>query len=259
MNYNVPRHIGSSLLSLIENIGTITRFFIVGVLAIFKRPFYGKIFFAQCVNIGYYSLPVVGMTTLFAGMVLALQSYAGMNPNLASATIPNLIVLAITRELAPVLVGLMVAGRIGASIAAEIGTMRVTEQIDALQTLSTDPYKYLIAPRILAGIITLPILVLIGDVIGILGGYIVGVYKLGINPATYLINTFEAINVIGIVSGLTKASVFGLITTIMGCYQGFNSIGGAQGVGKATTNAVVWSSILILIANYIITEMFVGV
>ncbi|MGB1361005.1 MAG: MlaE family ABC transporter permease [Alphaproteobacteria bacterium] len=256
---NVLKYIGASLINFFAVIGNVVRFTINGIIAIFTPPFYFKIFINQCINIGYYSLPVVGMTTLFAGMVLALQSYAGINPNLASATIPNLIVLAITRELAPVLAGLMVAGRIGASIAAEVGTMRVTEQIDALQTLSTDPTKYLIAPRILAGIITLPILVFIGDIIGILGGYIVGVYKLGLNPSVYLHNTVSAINFTGIISGLTKASVFGLITTVMGSYQGYNSSGGAQGVGKATTNAVVWSSILILIANYIITEIFVGV
>lgn len=256
---NIAQNIGSLITNSVEVIGKIIRFSLISITGILSRPFYTNIFINQCINIGFFSLPVVGMTTLFAGMVLALQSYAGINPNLASTTIPNLIVLAITRELAPVLGGLMVAGRIGASIAAEIGTMRVTEQIEALETLSTDPIKYLVIPRILAGIITLPILVLIGDIIGILGGYIVSISKLGLNPASYLNNTIEALSLIGVISGLTKASVFGFITTIMGCYQGYNSSGGAEGVGKATTNAVVWSSIMILIANYIITEMFVGV
>ena len=256
---NFFRLTGHSILNALETIGDIVMFTISGVSHIFRAPFHTRIFVNQCLDIGYYSLPVVGMTTLFAGMVLALQSYAGINPALAESTIPSLVMLAITRELAPVLAGLMVAGRIGASIAAEIGTMRVTEQIDALETLSTNPYKYLVSPRILAGLLTLPILVLVGDVIGIMGGYLVSVYKMGLNPSVYITNSLNALNTMGVVSGLTKAAAFGFITTVMGCYQGFNSTGGAQGVGKATTNAVVWSSILILITNYIITEMFVGV
>ena len=256
---NIFRLTGRSILNALETTGDIVMFIIAGVSHIFRAPFHTKIFINQCLDIGFYSLPVVGMTTLFAGMVLALQAYAGINPALAEATIPSLVMLAITRELAPVLGGLMVAGRIGASIAAEIGTMRVTEQIDALETLSTNPYKYLVSPRILAGLLTLPILVLIGDIIGIMGGYLVSVHKLGLNPSVYIANSLDALNTKGVISGLTKAATFGFITTVMGCYQGFNSTGGAQGVGKATTNAVVWSSILILIANYIITEMFVGV
>ena len=256
---NIFRLTGHSVLNVLEKTGDIVMFMITGVSNIFRAPFHTRIFVNQCLDIGYYSLPVVGMTTLFAGMVLALQAYAGINPALAEATIPSLVMLAITRELAPVLGGLMVAGRIGASIAAEIGTMRVTEQIDALETLSTNPYKYLVSPRILAGLLTLPILVFIGDIIGIMGGYLVSVHKLGLNPSVYITNSLDALNTMGVVSGLTKAAAFGFITTVMGCYQGFNSTGGAQGVGKATTNAVVWSSILILIANYLITEMFVGV
>jgi len=149
-----------------------------------------------------------------------------------------------------------VAGRIGASMAAELGTMRVTEQIDALSTLSTNPMKYLIVPRVLAGILMLPILVLIGDIIGICGGYLIGIYKLEFNATTYLVNTWTYLKTMDIVSGLTKAAVFGFIITILGCYNGFNSKGGAQGVGTATTNAVVSSSILILIFNYILTELF---
>ena len=150
----------------------------------------------------------------------------------------------------------MVAGRIGAAMAAEIGTMRVTEQIDALVTLSTNPFKYLVAPRLWAGLLVLPILVLIGDIIGIFGGYVVGVYKLGFNPANYITATFQDLQYIGIISGLVKAAVFGFIISMMGCYHGYKSKGGAQGVGNATTNAVVSSSILILIFNYLITEMF---
>jgi phospholipid/cholesterol/gamma-HCH transport system permease protein len=166
------------------------------------------------------------------------------------------VVLSMTRELGPVLAGLMVAGRVGAAIAAELGTMRVTEQIDALTTLSTNPFKYLIAPRLLAATITLPLLVGVADVIGILGGYIISVYKLNFNAAAYLHNTVQYLEFMDVFSGLVKAAVFGFIIAMMGCYQGFRSRGGAEGVGTATTNAVVTASILILFANYIVTELF---
>jgi len=188
--------------------------------------------------------------------VLALQSYTGFARFSAEGAVATVVVLSITRELGPVLAGLMVAGRIGASMAAEIGTMRVTEQIDALTTLSTNPYKYLVAPRILAGIISLPFLVLIGDIIGVFGGYIVGVYKLGFNAGTYLQRTIEFLEPIDVISGLVKAAVFGFLVALMGCYHGYRSGRGAQGVGAATTNAVVSASILILVANYGITTLF---
>jgi phospholipid/cholesterol/gamma-HCH transport system permease protein len=149
-----------------------------------------------------------------------------------------------------------VAGRVGAAMAAEIGTMRVTEQIDALTTLSTNPFKYLVAPRLIAGVLTLPVLVLVADIIGVLGGYLVGAYKLDFNNAAYLRNTLDFVQTQDVVSGLVKAAVFGFLITLMGCYHGYYSKGGAQGVGKATTNAVVSASILILTFNYFITEAF---
>jgi phospholipid/cholesterol/gamma-HCH transport system permease protein len=189
-------------------------------------------------------------------MVLALQSYTGFARFSAESAVPNVVVVSITRELGPVLAALMVAGRVGAAMAAEIGTMRVTEQIDALDTLATNPFKYLIAPRLIAGLTMMPLLVLIADVIGVFGGYVVSVYKLGFNPYVYLKNTVDFMEVLDVVSGLVKASVFGFIITLMGCYHGYNSRGGAEGVGAATTNAVVSASILILSFNYLITEMF---
>lgn len=219
-------------------------------------PWYPRLILRQVVDIGYYSLPVVGMTALFTGMVLALQSYTGFTRFNAEGAIAAVVALSVTRELAPVLAGLMVAGRIGAAIAAEIGTMRVTEQIDALMTLSVSPYKYLIVPRVLAGTLMLPVLVLVGDVIGIFGGYVVSVYNLDFSPGSYLTQTWDILETMDIVSGLIKAAVFGLIVTMMGCYHGFNSGRGAQGVGAATTYAVVSSSILILIFNYILTQVF---
>jgi phospholipid/cholesterol/gamma-HCH transport system permease protein len=199
---------------------------------------------------------VVGLTAIFTGMVLALQSYTGFARFSAESAIPNVVIVSITRELGPVLAGLMVAGRVGAAMAAEIGTMRVTEQIDALNTLATNPFKYLVAPRLIAGFTMLPLLVLVADIIGVFGGYVVSIHKLGFNPATYLTNTLDFMETQDVVSGLVKASAFGFLITLMGCYHGYNSRGGAQGVGLATTNAVVTASILILCFNYFITELF---
>jgi phospholipid/cholesterol/gamma-HCH transport system permease protein len=208
------------------------------------------------IEIGYYSLPVVGLTAMFTGMVLALQSYTGFARFSAESAIPNVVVVSITRELGPVLAGLMVAGRIAAAMAAEIGTMRVTEQIDALDTLATNPYKYLVGPRLIAGTAMLPLLVLVADAIGVFGGYVVSIFKLGFNPSAYIKNTVDFMETMDVVSGLVKAAVFGFLITLMGCYHGYNSKGGAQGVGAATTNAVVSASILIFCSNYFITELF---
>ncbi len=247
--------IGAALLRFFEKIGMLVLFIGRSVWHIFAPPYFAGQFGRQLVSIGFYSLPVVGLTALFTGMVLALQSYTGFSRFNAESAIAGVVVLSVTRELAPVLAGLMVAGRVGAAIAAEIGTMRVTEQIDALTTLSVNPFKYLIAPRVLAGTLTLPILVLLGDIIGVLGGYVVAIYNLGFSPGSYLSQTWDILEPMDVISGLVKAGVFGFIVTIMGCYHGFHSERGAQGVGAATTNAVVSSSILILIFNYIITQV----
>jgi phospholipid/cholesterol/gamma-HCH transport system permease protein len=189
-------------------------------------------------------------------MVLALQTYTGFSRFAAENAVATVVVLSMTRELGPVIAGLMVAGRIGAAIAAEIGTMRVTDQIDALTTLSTNPYKYLVAPRLIAGLVTLPLLVLVADIIGVFGGFLVGTYKLDFNGANYLARTIEYLQTMDVVSGLVKAAVFGFLVALMGCYHGYHSRGGAQGVGAATTYAVVSASILILVFNYVITEAF---
>ncbi len=248
--------IGSVFLNFLTSTGRLALFTGLSVSHIVRPPFYPRLLLRQIIDIGYYSLPVVGLTAVFTGMVLALQSYSGFARFNAESAIATVVVLSITRELAPVLAGLMVAGRIGAAMAAEIGTMRVTEQIDALSTLSTNPYKYLVAPRLLAGFIMLPFCVLVADIIGVFGGYLISVHKLGFNPAVYLKNTWQFLEVIDVVSGLVKAGVFGFLIALMGCYHGYHSRGGAQGVGSATTNAVVSASILILASNYLITEAF---
>lgn len=248
--------IGRSLLDLLDLIGRLILFTAQVLQAIFSPPLYVGHVFRQFINIGFYSLAVVGMTALFSGMVLALQSYTGFSRFNAEGAVANVVVLSITRELAPVLAGLMVAGRIGASIAAEIGTMRVTEQIDALTTLSVNPVKYLVVPRVVAGMIMMPVLVFIADIIGVMGGYMVGVHVLGFSAANYINQTIDFLEPIDLISGLVKAGVFGFIVTLLGCYNGYNSGRGAQGVGAATTNAVVSASILILIFNYFLTQAF---
>jgi phospholipid/cholesterol/gamma-HCH transport system permease protein len=248
--------IGRTTIGFMEAIGAITLFTITGVSHSLRPPWFGQAIVRQMIEIGYFSLPVVGLTALFTGMVLALQSYTGFARFSAEGAVANVVVLSVTRELGPVIAGLMVAGRIGASMAAEIGTMRVTEQIDALSTLSTNPFKYLVAPRLIAGITMLPLLVIVADVIGVFGGYLVAVYKLGFNAQVYLKRTFDYLEFEDVFSGLVKAAVFGFLVSLMGCYHGYNSKGGAQGVGRATTDAVVASSILILVFDYAITEMF---
>jgi len=255
---NVPlvTVLGRMTLSFLALTGAVTAFAARSLLHCFEPPIYRRQILRQMLEIGYYSLPVVGLTAIFTGMVLALQSYTGFARFSAESAIPSVVVVSISRELGPVLAGLMVAGRVGAAMAAELGTMRVTEQIDALTTLSTEPFKYLIAPRIIAAVVTMPLLVLVADAIGILGGYLVGVYKLDFNEQSYLRNTVEFVEFMDVVSGLVKASVFGFLIALMGCYHGYHSRGGAQGVGAATTNAVVSASILILTSNYLITELF---
>jgi phospholipid/cholesterol/gamma-HCH transport system permease protein len=248
--------VGRAVIALCRAAGALALFGLEGLSHLFRPPFYWRLFGRSLLEIGYYSLPVVALTAVFTGMVLALQSYTGFSRFSAQGAVANLVVLSVTRELGPVLAGLMVAGRVGAATAAELGTMRVTDQIDALSTLSTHPMKYLVAPRLLAGAIALPLLVVVADILGVMGGFIVSTLKLGFNVSTYLTNTVNFVEVNDVVSGLVKASVFGLIIALMGCYQGYNSKGGAQGVGSATTMAVVSASILILAFDYVLTEMF---
>jgi phospholipid/cholesterol/gamma-HCH transport system permease protein len=250
--------IGAVFLAFLAATGRLVLFAALALATLFTPPFYIRAILREMVNIGYFSLPVVGLTAIFTGMVLALQSYTGFSRFAAEGAVATVVVLSVTRELGPVISGLMVAGRVGAAMAAEIGTMRVTDQIDALTTLSADPLRYLVLPRLLAGVITLPMLVVVADIIGVFGGYLIGVYKLDFNPQAYLIGTREHLETSDVVSGLVKAAVFGFIVTLMGCYHGYHSRGGAQGVGRATTHAVVSASILILVVDYLITAAFFG-
>jgi phospholipid/cholesterol/gamma-HCH transport system permease protein len=247
---------GGVFLGFLASVGRIVNFTSLAIFYSLRPPFYPRLIVRQMINIGYYSLPVVGLTAIFTGMVLALQSYTGFARFQAEGAIATVVVLSMTRELGPVLAALMVAGRMGASMAAEIGTMRVTEQIDALTTLSTNPYKYLVMPRLLAGLLMLPCLVAVADIIGVFGGFLISVNKLNFNAAGYLHQTFTFLEAKDVLSGLAKAAVFGFVISLLGCYHGYHSKGGAQGVGAATTNAVVSASAMILVFNYLLTEVF---
>lgn len=248
--------LGRSVLDLLAGLGRVAMFAgaVVGHLA--RPPFYWREIGQQLIAIGWLSLPVVGLTALFTGGALALQIYSGGARFNAESVVPSIVAIGMVRELGPVLGGLMVAARVASSIAAELGTMKVTEQIDALVTLSTNPLKYLALPRVLAATLAVPVLVGVGDVVGIMGGWIVGVNRLDFNSATYLANTVDFLEVWDVTSGILKGAAFGFIVALMGCYYGMNSGRGAQGVGRATKSAVVAASVLILAANYVLTEVF---
>lgn len=248
--------LGAAVLGMLAAVGRIAIFAAETLSHLMRPPFYPREFGAALINIGYFSLPVVGLTTIFTGGALALQIFAGGARFSAEAVVPQIVAIGMVRELGPVLVGLMIAARVTSSIAAEIATMKVTEQIDALVTLSTHPMKYLTVPRVLAATLVMPVLVAVGDTIGIFGGYLVGTGRLGFNPATYMTNTIDFLEWLDIVSSLTKGAVFGFLAALMGCYYGMTSGRGAQGVGRATKSAVVAASVLILAANFLLTELF---
>jgi phospholipid/cholesterol/gamma-HCH transport system permease protein len=239
----------------VAEVGRFSIFIFKSLRSAFGGRWYPKNLLEQFLEIGFFSIPVVAMTAIFTGGVMALQSYSGSSELSVETTVPALVVLAITRELAPILVGLMVAGRVSSSIAARLGTMRVTDQIDALYTLSTCPFRYLILPRIIASTVSMPFLVLIADVIGIFGGAMASVISLRFDLVNYLNNTINFLKFKDVYSGLVKSTVFGFIIAVFGCYSGYNSKGGAEGVGKATINAVIGASTLILISNYIMTNL----
>jgi phospholipid/cholesterol/gamma-HCH transport system permease protein len=253
---DLPGALGRTILTFLGAIGSVVLFGLSGLSHIVRPPFYGRLFWRSFVDFAYFSLPVVAMTAIFSGMVIALQSYTGFARYGATSAVANIVLISVVRELAPVLAGLMVAGRVGAAMAAELGTMRVTDQIDALRTLSTNPLKYLIAPRLLAGLLALPLLVLVADILGVMGGFIVATAKLGFSAHAYLTNSINFLQWNDVSLSLVKGAVFGLIVSLMGCYHGFTSRGGAQGVGAATTSAVVSASILILAFDYALTELF---
>jgi phospholipid/cholesterol/gamma-HCH transport system permease protein len=248
--------IGRVVLRVFEEIG---RFFsMLGRVAIWavRPPYDLPELLRQMVRVGYDSIPVVLVTTLFTGMVLALQTFNGFARFHAENLVGSVVALSLTRELAPVLTALMVTGRVGSAMAAELGTMRVTEQIDALTALGTEPVQYLMVPRVTASLLMMPLLVVMGDAVGIYGGYLVAVQLLGANPVAYLDNSFQYLHVgDDIVSGVIKAAVFGLIFSLIACVRGYYTAGGAEGVGRSTTRAVVSGSLSVLVVDFFLTKL----
>ncbi len=247
--------VGAVLLRLFEEIG---RFFVLlGRTAawLVRPPYDVPELFKQMVRVGVDSIPVVFLTGLFTGMVISLQTYTGFARFHAESFVGSVVALSVTRELAPVLAALMVTGRVGSAMAAELGTMRVTEQIDALVALATEPIHYLIVPRVVAATLMLPLLVLMADAVGITGGYFVAVDLLGANPVSYVHNSFQFLKMNDLTSGIIKAACFGLIFSTIGCQKGFFTEGGAEGVGISTTRAVVAGSLAILFADFFLTKV----
>ena len=245
--------LGAFVLGALAVVGRLAIFALQAIRRAATPPWYPARFFEQMALIGWFSLPVVGLTALFTGAALAQQIYVGGERFSAESTVPAVTVIAMVRELGPVLAGLMVAGRVSSAMAAELATMRVTEQLDAMVTLRTDPWRYLIAPRMIAATLMMPLLVLVANIVGVMGGYALATGRLGFNAAAYLTTTRRYLETEDIVSSLVKAAVFGFLLALAGCYHGFRSSGGAVGVGRATTDAVVSAFILILLFNLVIT------
>ncbi len=253
--YSLFSYVGRNTIGIIREMGRILILLMKAFVWMVVPPFRFKAIIKQMEFVGVKSIFVVVLTGIFAGMVLALQSHHGFRLFGAETLVGSTVALAMTRELGPVLTALMVNGRAGSAMAAELGTMKVTEQIDALYVMAANPIKYLIVPRIIAGVVMLPVLTIVSDFLGILGGYFVGVILLNINSGMFVANILEYLDLEDIFHGLTKSIFFGLILSHIGCYKGFYTEGGAEGVGKATTQAVVLSSVLILIGDYVLTSL----
>lgn len=246
--------LGESVHGFVSAMGSVVTLGVRSAGWLFRPPSEIGNIVRQMEEIGLKSLPVVLVTACFTGMVLALQSYTGFQRFQATSFVGTVVALSVTRELGPVFAGLMVSGRVGASIAAELGTMKVTEQIDALTTLATNPVKYLVVPRVVAATLVMPVLVAFADLVGIAGGYFVSVNILGSNPYVYMNKTYQYLELNDIYSGLLKSAVFGLLIALISCHEGFEAEGGAEGVGRATTHAVVYSSMVVLVSDYFMTS-----
>jgi phospholipid/cholesterol/gamma-HCH transport system permease protein len=247
--------VGTKVYRMVQDLGQTFDLFLQVVSWSVRPPIEIRNIIKQMEEVGVRSMPVVLVTATFTGMVLALQSYSGFQRFGATSFVGSVVALSLTRELGPVFAGLMVSGRVGASMAAELGTMKVTEQIDALVTLATNPVKYLVVPRVLAATAVLPILVIFADLVGIVGGYFVAVYLMGANPYVYISKTYQYLQIRDIYTGLIKAAVFGTLIALISCHHGFIAEGGAEGVGRATTRAVVTSSMMVLVSDYFMTSL----
>jgi len=246
---------GKPFILLVEEFGKVMLLLLSAIAWMVRPPYRFHEIFKQMEFVGVNSLPVVAITGAFTGMVLAIQTYYGFRMFGGESLVGVTVALSMTRELGPAITALMVTGRAGSAMAAELGTMRVTEQIDALYAMSVNPVQYLIMPRIIAGIVMLPLLTIVSDFIGVVGGYFVGVEMLKINSGIFMARIVEFVDLNDIFNGLAKSTVFGLILSLVGCYKGFYTSGGAAGVGRATTQSVVISSVSILISDYFLTAV----
>lgn len=249
-------HLGAGATRALEEAGSLCLLLLRTIGWVVRPPFRVRSLVEQMASVGVSSVPIVLITAIFTGAVLALQTMTGFKRFNAEDLVGTIVALSLCRELGPVLTGLIVSGRVGSGMAAELGTMKVTEQIDALESLATDPVNYLVVPRFLAGLIMLPVLTALADVVGMAGGFAVSVFVLHANATIYFRRSMDYLAFEDIYTGIVKAAIFGVIITIVGCHKGFTAAGGAEGVGRATTHSVVLSSMLILTANYFITAFF---
>ncbi len=252
---NPVNRVGQRVLQEVEGVGRLILVLLATARAIVTPPFRLREILRQMQFVGVKSFFVVSLTGTFTGMVLALQTYQAFRTLGAEAMVGATVALSMTRELGPVLSALMVTARAGSAMAAQLGTMRVTEQIDALQAMAVDPIEYLFAPRIIAALIMVPILTVYFDFLGIMGGYFVGVNYLNIPEGPFIQSIVQYTDFADLTNGLLKSCVFGLILTVVSCYKGYTAGKGAAGVGTATTEAVVVSSVLILVSDYFLTDM----
>lgn len=247
--------IGRTVMNSVEETGRIMLLFSSTLFWMFRPPIKWLNILKQMEFVGVKSIFVVVLTGTFTGMVMTLQAYHGFRLFSAETLVGSTVALSMTRELGPVLTSLMVTARAGSAMAAELGTMRVTEQIDALSVMAANPIKHLIVPRVIAGVLMLPLLTVIANFVGIAGSYFVGIELLNINQGDFVNNIYKMLDLNDIYNGLIKAAFFGLVLSVIGCYKGFNTTGGAEGVGRATTQAVVISSITILVSDYFLTAI----
>ncbi len=247
--------LGALVLFVVEELGRTGILLAKSIATLRRPPYYIRVWFEQMLEVGVRSLPIVVVTAMFSGAVFALQTWSGFETFGTTSFVGSVVALAITREMVPVLAALMVSGRAGSSMAAEIGTMMVTEQLDALRTMAIDPIEYLVLPRIVATVFMLPVVVLIGDLVGLWAGSLVVVNYYGGGETTYWQGIWTNVAFSDVRVGLIKAAVFGFLIALFGCQNGFHTEGGAQGVGRATTRAVVSSGMAILAANFFLTKL----
>ncbi|MCD6327473.1 ABC transporter permease [bacterium] len=246
----------AKILEQIRYVGASVRLVVRALLVFFKRPFEFDLILEQMHSLGVKSLTIVSLTSFFTGMVLCLQLGFSLTRFGAKGYVGRIIALSFTRELGPMLVSIIVSGRVAAGVTAELGSMKVSDQIDAMRVMGASPIKKLVMPRVVALMITLPMLVLLGDCLGILGGLVMGVTELDLKAGFYFSSSLDILSLKDVMSGLGKCVFFGLIITGIGCYQGLTTLGGTRGVGISTTQAVVLSSIMLLVSDFFLTKAF---